>query len=159
MVSRWHAELAGALVTAGLGLTVMIGALEYGVAWRAAGPQAGTFPFLMGMLVMIGSAGTLVQTVLARRELALPFVEKTQAIRVLSFLLPVVLFVAGALLLGLYVSGAIYLALVMWLQGRYRPLVSFATGIAASLIFYVVLEYVFQVPLLKGPLEAMLGIY
>ncbi len=159
MVSRWQAELFAAAVTAGLGLTVMIGSLEYGVAWKTAGPQAGTFPFLMGLLVLLGSAGNAVQATLARRDLAMPVIDREQAWRVLSFVGPIVLFVAGALWLGLYVSGALYLTLVMWLQGGYRPLVSLATGIAASVVFYLVLERAFQVPLLKGPLEAALGLY
>ena len=159
MVSRWHAELAAAAVTAGLGLTVMNGALEYGVAWRTAGPQAGTFPFLMGLLVLIGSAGTAVQAPLGRRDLASPFLEGEQMRRVVSFVGPIVLFVAGALWLGLYVAGALYLTLVMWLQGGYRPVVSLATGIAAAVFFYAVLEFAFQVPLLKGPLEAAIGLY
>jgi hypothetical protein len=158
MVSRWHAELAAAAATAGLGLTVMIGALEYGVTWRAAGPQAGTFPFLMGLLVLIGSIGTAVQTTLSRTNLSLPFVEREQVVRVASFVGPIVLFVAAALWLGLYVSGALYLTLSMWLQGGYRPLVSLATGIAAAVFFYLVLELAFQVPLLKGPLEAAIGL-
>jgi hypothetical protein len=159
MVSRWHAELAAAIVTAGLGLTVMIGAFEYGVAWKAAGPQPGTFPFLMGLLVVIGSAGTVVQTTLGRRELAMPFVEREQALRVLAFVVPLALFVTGALWLGLYVAGALYLTLVMRLQGGYRVVTSFATGIAAAAFFYIVLEHFFQVPLLKGPLEAAIGLY
>ena len=159
MVSRWQAELAAAAATAGLGLTIMIGAVEYGVAWRTAGPQAGTFPFLMGLLVVLGSAGTAVQTALARRDLAMPVIDREQAWRVLSFVGPIVLFVAGALWLGLYVSGALYLTLVMWLQGGYRPHVSLATGIVAAVFFYLVLERAFQVPLLKGPLEAAFGLY
>jgi hypothetical protein len=159
MVSRWQAELAAAAATAGLGLTIMIGAVEYGVAWRTAGPQAGTFPFLMGLLVVLGSAGTAVQTALARRDLAMPVIDREQAWRVLSFVGPIVLFVAGTLWLGLYVSGALYLTLVMWLQGGYRPHVSLATGIVAAVFFYLVLERAFQVPLLKGPLEAAFGLY
>ncbi len=89
----------------------------------------------------------------------MPVIDREQAWRVLSFVGPIVLFVAGALWLGLYVSGALYLTLVMWLQGGYRPLVSLATGIAASVVFYLVLERDFQVPLLKGPLEAAIGLY
>ena len=159
MVSRWQAELMAAAATAGLGLAVMVGALEYGVAWRAAGPQAGTFPFLMGLLVLIGSAGTALQTVIGRRDLEAPVLDREQAMRVVSFVGPIVLFVAASLWLGLYVSGALYLTLVMWLQGGYRPLVALGTGIAAAVFFYLVLERAFQVPLLKGPLEAAFGLY
>jgi Tripartite tricarboxylate transporter TctB family len=112
----------------------------------------------MGLLVLIGSIGTAVQTTLSRTNLSLPFVEREQVVRVASFVGPIVLFVAAALWLGLYVSGALYLTLSMWLQGGYRPLVSLATGIAAAVFFYLVLELAFQVPLLKGPLEAAIGL-
>jgi hypothetical protein len=44
-------------------------------------------------------------------------------------------------------------------QGKYRLVISAASGIAAAVIFYFVLEVAFQVPLLKGPLEAALGLY
>jgi hypothetical protein len=70
-----------------------------------------------------------------------------------------VLFVVAALVVGLYVAAALYLTAVMRMQGGYRFVVSALTGVAAALFFYVVLELVFQVPLLKGPLEAALGLH
>jgi uncharacterized membrane protein YraQ (UPF0718 family) len=78
---------------------------------------------------------------------------------VASFFLPMLAFVVVARLLGLYVATALYLAFVMWVQGKYRLVISVASGIAAAVIFYFVLEVAFQVPLLKGPLEAALGLY
>jgi hypothetical protein len=60
--------------------------------------------------------------------------------------------------LGIYVAAALYLTLTMRLQGGYRLAVSALTGLAAAAFFFVVLEYLFQVPLLKGPLEAALGL-
>jgi hypothetical protein len=59
----------------------------------------------------------------------------------------------------MYVAAALYLTLTMWLQGRYRLTLSALTGIGAAAFFYVVLEYLFQVALPKGPLEAALGLY
>jgi hypothetical protein len=159
MITRFSAELATAAVTAGLGLTVIVGALEFGIGWDASGPAGGAFPFYVGILVVAASIGTMVQAVLGRGALQVVIVDREQAYRVASFFAPVVLFVVASLFLGLYVASALYLALVMWLQGGYRPIVAAATGVAASVIFYVVLELLFKVPLLKGPLEAALGLY
>ena len=47
----------------------------------------------------------------------------------------------------------------MRLQGSYRLTTAIIVAIATSVFFYVVLELWFRVPLLKGPLEAVLGIF
>ena len=82
---------------------------------------------------------------------------QTRPRRVALFFVPMILFVAGAVLLGLYVATALYLGTVMYVQGGYRLVTSAAVAIATSAFFYVVLELWFRVPLLKGPLEAALG--
>ena len=61
--------------------------------------------------------------------------------------------------LGLYVATALYLGIVMRVQGGYRLVTAIAAAVATSVFFYVVLEMWFRVPLLKGPLEAALGIH
>ena len=61
MISRFQAEIATALMTAGLGLTAVAGALEFGIGWGDAGPEPGAFPFYIGLLVIAASIGTLVQ--------------------------------------------------------------------------------------------------
>jgi hypothetical protein len=159
MISRYTAEIATATLTAGLGLTAVVGALEFGIGWGDAGPEAGTFPFYMGLLVIAGSIGTLVQSTLGRHALQAVFLDRQQAGRVVAFIVPVAAFVLIALLLGLYVAAALYLAFVMRVQGGYRIVTSVLAGIAIAIFFYVVLERGFQVPLLKGPLEAAIGLY
>jgi hypothetical protein len=47
----------------------------------------------------------------------------------------------------------------MWRQGGYRLIVSAVSGVVAAIVFYLILEYAFQVPLMKGPLESALGLY
>jgi len=159
MISRFTAEVATATLTAGLGLAAVVGALEFGIGWGDAGPESGTFPFYIGLLVVAASAGTLFQAVAGRHNLKDVFLDREQARRVASFFLPIVVFVIVARLLGLYVATALYLTFVMWVQGGYRLIISAASGIAAAIAFYFVLEVAFQVPLLKGPLEAALGLY
>ena len=47
----------------------------------------------------------------------------------------------------------------MVFQGGYRPLKAGLVGIVSVLLFYAVFELWFQVPLLKGPLEALLKLH
>jgi len=159
MISRYTAEIGTATLTAGLGLAAVIGALEFGIGWGDAGPEPGAFPFYIGLLVVAASIGTLLQAVVRRQGLQSVFLHREEAKRVASFFVPMLAFVVMARLLGLYVATALYLAFVMWAQGKYRPVISIASGILAAIVFYLVLEVAFQVPLLKGPLEAALGLY
>jgi hypothetical protein len=46
---------------------------------------------------------------------------------------------------------------MIW-QGRYHPLIAAVVSIGVAVFFYAVLELGFKVPLLKGPLEAALGL-
>ena len=69
MISRFFAEIATATATAGLGLAAVVGSLEYGVGWGSAGPEPGTFPFYIGLLVMAASVATLGETVVGRAAL------------------------------------------------------------------------------------------
>src|SRR5690349_4633945 len=117
MISRFSAEVATALATLGLGAAAVVGSLEYGIGWGDAGPEPGTFPFYIGLLVMAASLGTLGQTLVGRSALQAVFLDRDQARRVVSFFGPVVLFVPVSIVLGLYVATALYLTLVMWLQG------------------------------------------
>jgi hypothetical protein len=159
MISRFSAEIGTAVATAGLGLTAVVGSLEYGVGWGAAGPEPGTFPFYIGLLVIAASLATLAQTVVGHAALRTVLVDRIQARRLATFFGPMLLFVIASLLVGLYVATALYLTFVMWLQGGYRLVISAAAGLTAAIFFYFVLEVGFQVPLLKGPLEAALGLY
>ena len=59
----------------------------------------------------------------------------------------------------MYVATALYLVFAMRFQGGYRLVTAIAVAIATSAFFYVVLELWFQIRLLKGPLEAALGLF
>ena len=47
----------------------------------------------------------------------------------------------------------------MRIQGRYRFAACLAVAIGTSAFFFIVLEVWFKVPLLKGPLEALVGLH
>jgi hypothetical protein len=157
-VSRFAAETLTALVTLALGFAVVFGAREYGTGWTTAGPEPGTFPFCVGVVVVAASVGNLVVAWLRLRSGA-HFIDAVQARRIATFALPMLAFVALAMTLGFYVATTIYLAAVMRFQGGYRWLPSLAVALLTSAFFFVLLEMWFKVPLLKGPLEAALHVH
>ena len=159
VVSRFTMEVATSLMTMAVGATVTFGSLEFGTGWGDAGPQPGYFPFYVGLIVILASLGVLVQAFVTHRKQHQAFLTVEQGTRILSFFGPMAGFVVLSMLLGLYVALSLYLAGVMTLQGGYRPLKAIAVGVCSALTFYVVFEIWFQVPLLKGPLEALLGIH
>jgi hypothetical protein len=158
LVSRFAMEIATASILFIVGALATIGSTEFEIGWDAvAGPQPGYFPFYISLIVMAGSAGVILQTVAARRHFVRPFVTREKAKRVVSFLLPVVVFVALCSELGIYVATALYLLFTMLVQGRYRLPLALAVSFGTAVSFFVLFELVFKQPLLKGPVEAWFG--
>jgi hypothetical protein len=156
-ISRFAMEVVVALAICVAGLVVVVGATEFGVRWSDAGPEPGYFPFYVGLLLIFGGLGALVQAVIARPDAV--FLDRVQLGRLVSFFVPMTVFVIISVLLGLYVGTGVYLLLVMRFQGGYRWPFSLAISLGTVLFFFVIFELWFKVPLLKGPLEEFLGIY
>jgi hypothetical protein len=158
-VKRLHAELGLAALTALAGALTAYGSLELGASWTDHGPEPGYFPFHVGLLLLGASIWNGAMALRRRAAEGEPFLVGEQTVRLVRFLLPMAAFVVVTVLLGLYAGSALYLFWVAWRQGGYRPHLAALLGIAFSLFLYVVFELAFQVPLLKGPLEPLLGIY
>ena len=70
---------------------------------------------------------------------------------------PVLLYVGGIALVGIYVASAIYIALFMVFLGHYTWLRSVTVGLSVGLFAFVLFERWFHIPLPKGFLERALG--
>jgi hypothetical protein len=158
-VSRKTMEIVTALLTAGAGLAICYGSWRSGIGWSDMGPEAGYFPFYIGVLVILGSLVTLLRSVFLYQHEGEVFLNIERAKPVLGFLLPLFAFIIVSLLLGLYVGTALYIFGSMKWQGGYRWWISFFAGLLVAALFYFTFEIGFQVPLLKGPIENWLGIY
>ena len=159
LISRFAMEMAVSFSTLLTGAVVLVGAREYGTGWGDAGPEPGYFPFYVGLVIILASLGTLAQAWAKHRDRQQAFLTVEQGKRVLAFFGPMLAFVAAAAVLGLYVALVLYLAGVMIRQGGYRPHTAAAVGIGTAVVCYLIFELWFQVPLLKGPLEAILKIH
>ena len=156
---RFVMEAAVALLTGAFGIAVCYGSVEAGAGWTDMGPDAGYFPFYIGLLIIFGSTMNLVFSFVKHRGTGEIFIDAARFKVVLGFLVPLVAFAAVATFLGLYIGTALYIAGAMIFQGRYKWWAGLASGIGVALFFFVIFEIGFKVPLLKGPVEAYFGIY
>lgn len=149
-ISTRAAEVAIALLLMLLGGLVVYDSLRLGVRWLSDGPQAGYFPFYIGMFICLSSVVTLVQAMLNKAAAEKIFVEWGQLKLVLMVLIPAALFVLGIQLIGIYVASAVYIAVFMIWLGKYGWLKSVVVGVAVSVTVFVAFEIWFKVLLYKG---------
>ncbi len=139
-----------------LGALVVFDSHRLGSSWGSDGPEAGYFPFYIGLIICLASVAILVQAIRNRGEGGRrAFVEWQPLRQVLSVLLPAVLFVLAIQVIGLYVAAAIYIAGFMLWLGNYSLAKSAALGVMVSAIAFVTFEIWFQVPLYKGAFDPL----
>jgi hypothetical protein len=139
-----------------LAAVVMYDNWRIGAGWGADGPQAGYFPFYVGLAMLI-SSGVVFFNAIVQRGPRRVFVDMRQFRPVLTLLVPSIVYVVIAAYLGIYVSAALYLAFFMSVVGRYRPAVVAPVAIGVPILLFLLFEIWFLVPLPKGPLEYWLG--
>jgi putative tricarboxylic transport membrane protein len=132
--------------------------VRLGARWAEDGPQAGYFPFYIGLLVCISAAINLVMALVNRRDAERIFVEWEKLRLVLAVLVPAAIYVAAISWTGIYVASAIFIAFFMRWLGKYPWWKVAAVSIGTMVVFFLIFESWFKVPLPKGPLENLLGV-
>ncbi len=150
-ISVRAAEVVVAMVLLGLGGLVVYDSVRLGFRWAGDGPEAGYFPFYIGVFICSASLITLGQVLFGKtRGEHKVFVEWEQLKLVLSVLVPAAVFVLGIQLIGIYVASVAYIAFFMVWLGKYNWLKSVVLGIAVSVATFMMFEIWFKVPLFKG---------
>lgn len=152
------AELAVAVLFMLFAAVVMADSLRLGARWAADGPQAGYFPFYLGVIIAACALITFVLGLRLRGERNRAFVEVGQLRLVLTVLVPSAIYVALVGWLGIYVCAVLYIAFFMRVLGRYAWWKVAAVALGTSVTFFLVFERWFLVPLPKGPVETWLGL-
>ena len=152
------AELAVAALFFVAGAIVVYDSLRLGAKWADDGPQAGYFPFYIG-LILCGSALINLAAALVPKGDGNPaFVEVGQLKLVLSVLVPTAIYVALIGGLGIYVASILFIGFFMRWLGDYAWWKLAAVSIGNSVFFFVIFEVWFKIPLPKGPVENWLGL-
>lgn len=150
-------ELGVALFLALLAALVIGDSVRVGTGWADDGPRAGYFPFYIGCGLLVASGWIALRQLLHWRGPDPAFTEAGALRQVASVLLPMVLYVALIAGIGIYVASALLIGWFMRRHGQYGWAATLGVSIGVPLVFFLVFERWFLVPLPKGPLEQLLG--
>jgi len=158
-IRTWEFVVAGVFLA--FGTLVVWESRRLGAQWGSDGPQAGYFPFYIGVFIVISSIANLYLAIAAGEKGREPFVLWSQLRMILIVMVPSVVYVAFIvnpwMSLGIYVASAIFIAFFMRYLGKYGWAKIVAVSLGTMVAFFVMFEIWFKVPLPKGPLEAAFG--
>jgi putative tricarboxylic transport membrane protein len=156
VTERWPELLVAAFLLV-IACLVIADSLRVGIGWADDGPRSGYFPFYIGLLLLGSSGFIFVKSLLSWRKESPLFAEREQISLVMSMLVPMVIYVGGIWLLGIYVASLLLIGFFMRHHGKFGWGLSAAVAVGVPLAFFLVFERWFLVPLPKGPIENMLG--
>lgn len=152
------AEIAVAALFFAIGALVIYDSVRLGNTWAEDGPRPGYFPFYVGLIICVSSvinAARALMVPAARNE---AFVEVGQLKLVLTVLVPTAVYAAAVSWIGIYVASAVFIAFFMRWLGKYAWWKVAAVSLGAVVVFFLIFERWFLVPLPKGPVESLLGV-
>jgi len=150
------AEVVVAAGFLALGAIVIFDSVRLGFGWREDGPQAGYFPFYIGSIICVSALINVAAALAVAKEANRSFVEVDQLKLVLAVLLPTAVYVGLIGWIGIYVASAVFVAFFMRWLGKYPWWKVAAVSVGNSVVFFLIFEVWFKIPLPKGPLEAVL---
>lgn len=151
-------EIGVAAVILAFGALVVFDSYRIGARWGDDGPQAGYFPFYVGLLICLSAVAVYVRALRNPGLAAESFVSREELKKILTVLAPTVVYVALIAYLGFYVASTLYIAYFMAQLGKYSWIKIVPVAVGVSVAFFLIFEIWFAVPLPKGPLEAALGL-
>ena len=154
-------EVVVAVLFFAFGAVVVWDSRRLGSEWASDGPQAGYFPFYIGLIICISAIANLLLALGKGAKGSRPFVTWSQLKMVLTVMIPSVAYVAlisnPVYSLGIYEASAIFIGYFMRYLGKYSWPKIAGVSIGVMVVFFLMFEVWFKVPLPKGPIEALLG--
>lgn len=147
VVSGRSLEAATSLITGAFGTAVVVSSLDNGIGWSAAGVEAGTFPFIVGIVIAAGSLFNLVQGWRHARPVVLSSGELK---RLATLFVPAAVYVGAIPLIGMYLASAAYVFGALAWHKRRSLLFSGAAAVTIALSLYLIFEVAFQISLPRG---------
>jgi len=156
-VSTKAVEIVVAAAILAVGLLVIVDSRRVGAGWADDGPQAGYFPFYVGIILCIASVWTLLRTLFYAKAGADVFVSHKKLRLVMSVFVPSIIYVVAIYFIGIYVASAIFIGAFMYWHGRFPWTKIVPVSLAVPVSMFLLFEIWFLVPLPKGPLETLIG--
>jgi putative tricarboxylic transport membrane protein len=156
-VSTKAVEMVVAAIILVLGLVVILDSRRIGAGWAEDGPQAGYFPFYIGLILCAASAWTLLRAAFSDHPTPGVFVSRKKLRLVLSVFVPSLVYVLAIYFIGIYVASALFIGAFMYWHGRFPWIKIIPVSLIVPISMFLLFEVWFLVPLPKGPLEALIG--
>lgn len=154
MVSGRSLETATALLTGAFGAAVVVSSLDNGIGWSAAGVDAGTFPFIVGLIILGGSLFNLAQGWLHARAIVL---RPSELKRLAMLFIPAVAYVGIIPLTGIYIASAGYVFGALAWHKRGAFIFAGPAAVSTAVALYLIFELTFQISLPRGLLGDIFG--
>src|SRR5258708_20455070 len=142
MVSRRSLETATALLTGAFGAVVVVSSYGNGIGWSAAGVDPGTFPFIVGLIILSGSIFNLAQGWLQAREVVL---RPSELKRLGMLFIPAAVYVGIIPLMVIYAASAAYLLGALSWHRRGAFSFSALAPTVTAVALYLILNLMFPV--------------
>jgi len=150
--SMRKAEIWVSLAFMLLGIIVIADSIRLGFMWGMSGPEAGFFPFYLGVGVVISSVIVFSNNfTLYRKEGAgKPLMPPGALKSILWVLIPSTGMVIIMELVGLHIAAALYLVFYMRAVGKIGWVTTLLISIISPLSLYVIFDKLFLIPLPQG---------
>lgn len=150
-------EVAVGAILVLVGLVVAIDSERIGAGWADDGPQAGYFPFYIGIALSLAGGSVLQNVFRLWKAHDKPFASHEQLKQINSVLFPTIVYVGVIYAVGIYVASALFIGWFMRIHGKFSVAKLVPVSIGVPLVLFLMFEVWFKVPLPKGPLERLLG--
>ena len=146
------ADIIVALGLMVVGFLALGDSVRVGFGWGMSGPEAGFFPFYMGLGIVISTFFILLKAVkvLKKEGTGKPLVPEGGTSQILWVLLPAIGVILLTELLGLHLATVLYLAFYMGVVGRIHWGKVVLLSVLVPLVVYVLFDKVFLIPLPEG---------
>jgi hypothetical protein len=146
---------ADIIVASGLmliGLLVIGDSVRLGFGWGMSGPEAGFFPFYMGLGTVICTFFIALRAIRAHKKegAGKSLIIKGGLPQILWVLLPAIGMVLLTELIGLHLATILYLAFYMGIVGKMNWGKVILLSVLVPLVIYIVFDRIFLIPLPEG---------
>jgi Tripartite tricarboxylate transporter TctB family len=156
MISRSGLETATAALTGAFGVAVMVSSIENGIGWSSGGVDAGTFPFVTGLIVVGASFYNGLHGGWMRGSRA-RVIGWGEIKKLAALFLPAIALVIAIPILGMHMASAIYIFAVLMPQHHVSAVRALIIAAVTAVALYVLFDWMFQVRLPRGLLGSALG--
>lgn len=146
---------ADILVALGLmlvGIIVLVDTIRLGFGWGMSGPEAGFFPFYMGLGIVICTFFIALRSFRTYKKegAGKPLIKEGGLTQILWVLIPAAGMVLLTELIGLHLSTVLYLVFYMGVVGKMHWSKVIPLSILIPLAVYIVFDKLFLIPLPEG---------